>query len=34
MLAARAIVFFVAVKTGGFILKMLFGIAGLGDVIW
>jgi hypothetical protein len=34
MLAAGAIVLFVAVKIGGFILKMLLGLAVLGGVIW
>jgi len=34
MLAAGAIALFVAVKIGGFILKMLLGLAVLGGVIW
>jgi len=34
MLAAVAIALFVAVKIGGFILKMLLGLAVLGGVIW
>ena len=34
MLAAGAIVLFIAVKIGGFILKMLLGLAALGGVIW
>ena len=34
ILAAGAIVLFIAVKIGGFILKMLLGLAALGGVIW
>ena len=34
MLAAGAIVLFMAVKIGGIILKMLLGLAVLGGVIW
>jgi len=34
MLAAGGLVLFVAVKIGGFILKMLLGLALLGGVIW
>jgi hypothetical protein len=34
MLAAGSFVFFVAVKIGGFILKMLLGLVLLGGVIW
>ena len=34
MLAAAGFVLFVAVKIGGFILKMLLGLALLGGVIW
>jgi hypothetical protein len=34
MLAAGCFVLFVAVKIGGFILKMLLGLALLGGVIW
>ena len=34
ILAAAAIVLFVAVKIGGFILKILLGLVVLGGVIW
>jgi len=34
MLAASATVRFVAVKIGGFVVKMLLGLALLGGAIW
>ena len=34
IIAAGFIVVFIAVKIGGFILKMLLGLAVLGGVVW
>ena len=34
MLAVGAVVLFVAVKIGGFTLKMLLGLAVLGGLVW